>query len=176
MATRSAAASYTTPTGRSEKAPLYAKTGPLAHGVKDDEHTVPRAPDGTQLIAGLGWPAVATVAPHQPVRAGPRRPPGGEVPTLPAPAQEPPRPRRTAPNPEPPTLLREALERRRRAGFPWNDQAFEWLVQEVTGPMMDNNWHGGVFWRQLLLDQLEMWRQAYGGTGPGRHSLTIFVS
>ena len=42
--------------------------------------------------------------------------------------------------------------------------------------MMDNNWQGGVFWRQLLLDQLEMWSQAYGGTGPGRHSLTIFVS
>lgn len=129
----------------------------------------------TFWLGGLGWPAVPTAAPV-PIRAGPRRPLRQPLPALPAPPPEPPQPCKTTPNPEPPSLLREALERRRQAGFPWNDLAFRWLVGEVTRPFVNVDWPRCAFWREVLLDHIGLWRLGYERRGPGQHSLTIFLA
>jgi len=51
-----------------------------------------------------------------------------------------------------------------------------WLVQEVTRPLVNVDWTRCVFWREVFLDHLELWRLGYERTGPGRHSLTIFLT
>ena len=40
---------------------------------------------------------------------------------------------------------------------------------------MDNNWQGGVFWRQLLLEQAGIWYAAYTRSGPGRASHALYA-
>ncbi len=74
---------------------------------------------------------------------------------------------------EPPALLREALEQRRAAGLLWHDSDFEWLVFEVTAPMVGVNSPRAASWREVLLDQAQLWHAAYEQRGPGSvgHSL-----
>ena len=67
-------------------------------------------------------------------------------------------------NTEPPALLREALERRRAAGLPWHDRAYDHVVVELTPSKVNGSYY--ALWREILLSQRDQWRQAYERTGP----------
>lgn len=75
---------------------------------------------------------------------------------------------------DPPARLRSILEHRRAAGLAWSDVVFDRVVDEITRPLKPTVAEG---WREVLLSDSvrTWWRQAYAGSGPGRHALTIFL-